>query len=179
MTFFLSSRKGFEMAIGTLVVMILGIVIIAGGIILLRQLTASGEGAVAELNTNQVAELNKLLTKGQLVATFPSHQEVAAGKTVVFGVAVANKLDTKTFMLKTQVFNNLSADITTQMTGPQLTLQVTNISSLKVQKNGEADAALAVTPAKGAPAGVYTIVVTVLDGTVVYDTPRFFTVRVR
>jgi hypothetical protein len=176
----MSDRKGFEMAISTVVVMILGILIIGGGVIMLRQLTKSGEGAVDDLSKSQIAALNGLLTQGQLVAVFPSNGVITAGDTKVFGAAVVNKLTSPTdFTVRHRVIDPAGAPLPANSP----VLQVTYLDPPTMQKDTKQTIALAVKPADTAPPGVYTVLVNITSvvgaADKTYDTVRFFTVRVQ
>ena len=49
----MADRKGFELSVGTLVVMILGIIIVGGGIVLLAKMTSWGVQSLPSLNAGQ------------------------------------------------------------------------------------------------------------------------------
>jgi hypothetical protein len=171
---FLSSRRGMEMAVGMLVTIILGIIILGGGIILLRQLTDNGEQITTQLSSEHQAQLRKMLTEGQLVATYPSSQRVVAGKTVIYGLAVQNRLGmAKTFTISTGVLDDKDMAVS------NADMKVAFLSPITLQNNEQQELVLAITPKDTLAAGVYTVLVNVTTPEGLYDSTRFFTVRVQ
>jgi hypothetical protein len=175
--FFPPNSKGFELAISTLVVMILGVLVVGGGIALLAKIMMASEDLNADLPTRHLDELRERLTEGQLVATVPSNQKVVAGEAVTFGLAVKNALDTKTFTIDIKGKDENDADVTFGTGATQWSKVL--FTDLTIEGGQEAIAKIIVVPGKNVPQGTYTFIVKVMDGAEVYDSARFFTVAVQ
>lgn len=164
-------RKGFELATSTLVVMILGIMIIGGGLVLLKQIISAGTELGDDLPAKHRQELQSLMRDGQLVAAVPQHQEVTAGKETIAGLAVQNNLDEQTeFSITVTGFDENEEAIN---------WRVRHFPTLTVEQNQERQAQLIIPVPDDAPAGTYTFVVEVTENNQLYDSKRFFTIRVR
>lgn len=161
-----------EFAIGTLVTIILGVVIVGFGIVFVWNIVSQGEQVSTALTSSQERELEAMLASGKLVATTPQQRTIRAGETGTFGVAVLNRLDAET-TFRIEVIGYDAA----QRPVPS-TWSVRYFPDLVVGVNQDAKALVAVTPAQDAPKGTYTFVVTVRDMAGVYDSPRIFTVNV-
>jgi uncharacterized membrane protein len=163
-------RKGFELAISTLVVMILGIIILAGGIVLLLKLTDKGFHTEDEFHDDQELALCLAASQGQLVAVCPSTQTLAAGTSATYTLIVENHLDKKTFGIQAKAQNSQG--------NPEPRITVSFIPTLDVEKNRQSRAKLTVHVEKTVPAGTYAVFVTVSQDAATYDSVRFFTVHV-
>lgn len=164
-----------ELAINTLVVMILGILIVGSGIVLVSKISGSGIEVVEQLSKDKEQQLQSMLAQGQLVAVFPSSQEVAGGKSTTFGIGVFNVQDTE------QVFSFSITSETAPVGAGEDEWRISYIP-LTVPSKGRATAPIIVTPGNAVPAGTYTFIVNVTyqdAGEAVPHETRFFTVRVR
>ena len=165
------------MATSTLVVMILGILIIAGGIAMLASLTKESE-TIQQLTTSQRQELRRFMTEGQLVAAAPANEEITAGSTATFGIAINNRLDTaQVFTLRITGKDKEGALLSTPA------WQVNFLDPGIIQKNEQKEFLVTIKPNKSVPSGIYIFIVEVeydLEGTTTpYDAKRSFTVRVQ
>jgi hypothetical protein len=174
-------RKGFELAISTLVVMILGIVILGGGIMLLAKLVDSAQPIAEDLSTEQLRDLRRLLANGQLVATTPADQGVDAGKYASVGVMVENRLASDaTFTVDVVGKDNDDKPIplatSTKENGKWL---ISYFTELPVDADAQGTAIINIRPGKDVPRGTYIFIVTIEEAGKQYDLPRSFTLRVR
>ncbi len=176
---FPSSRAGVELAINTVVVLILGIIIVGGGIAMVWKLVDGGGDLAADVTSSQHARLAELYGDGQLVAVAPQSIEVRAGDrgSVAVGVrSILNDPETFTIQVTGTGPDGLEVPIGTQVGSWRLGY----FEDLEVRPDERAEAAIAILPPENAPQGTYTFIVKIVraDQTL-YDSARFFTVRVR
>lgn len=165
------SRKGMEIAINTLVVMILGILIVGGGMVLVAKISSGGAGIADEISKDQERGLAALLNEGQLVAAYPSAQTVPAGETRTYAIGVFTPGAAENFTITVA-----SGDINPSQ------WKVNYLPKLATKPGKSATALITVMPTRSVPKGEYTFIVTVKydDATAdTYDSPRFFTVKVQ
>jgi hypothetical protein len=159
--------KGFELAISTLVVMILGVLIIGGGLLIVAKLTKSSTDAAGTLTANQRNHLKELMSTGQLVAVYPLSQTIPAGTSGTVGVGVENRLGTdatfEVFVKDAQGNDASWARV---------------LPTLDVANNKQAEAVIVLSPPKTLAQGTYTFLVNVTVADATYDAVRVFTVRV-
>jgi hypothetical protein len=164
----LFSRSGMELAVSTLVVMILGILIIGGGIILVGKISGGGIDVIDKVSNDQQRDLQAMLTSGQLVAVTPAHQNFA-GKDLRFGLGISNHLGERT---------KFSISVTSAQGWG-----VNHLPDITINHTEQATAPIIITVPSDAPQGTYTFLVNVThtaDGEIaLYDSTRFFTVRVQ
>jgi uncharacterized membrane protein len=165
-SFFPFSRKGFELAASTIVVMILGIMIVAGGILLVAKLSSSGTHVADQITKEQQDALRKMLSDGQLVATYPSSQTIAAGKTQTYALTITNRLDgERTFSIDFPDHDPM--------------VKILPIPDQKLEAGQQQELIIAVTPDRDIAPGKYPVIVKVSEGGAVYDSVRVFEVRVQ
>lgn len=88
------NRKGVELAVNTLVTIILGTVVVVGGILLVRQITAKTEDTVSSVpNLIKEQMLNSLLNAKQNIVIYKNVLKVDAGESAVFYGAFRNNLE--------------------------------------------------------------------------------------
>lgn len=165
-----------EIAINTVVVMILGVIIVGGGIVMVTKLLGGGEDAITELSTQQKNALERMMASGQLVALSPQNQVSLNGKGVSFGIGIDNRLGANTaFAIVVKPSGDNPSGV--------VNLSVLVLSSLAIPANARDTAVVAVQKTRGTtvPPGTYTFIVNVTYGTPaqVYDSVRFFTVTVQ
>ncbi len=172
------SRRGVELAISTVVVLILGVIIVGGGVALVSVILQEGETIATEVSQAQMRQLDTLYGQGYLVAVTPKRVDVRAGETAIFAVGAHNILKTPETLL-----------LSVSGTGPDglpvpLGTQVGSWRSqyfpdLPVDPDKSAASPMGFTPPDTAPRGTYTFIATLKreDGSV-YDSPRAFTVVV-
>jgi hypothetical protein len=180
-------RRGFEIAIGTLVVMILGILVVGGGTLLVYKVVQGGKDVVGKL-PQQCEYLRKTMPEGQLVTACPADQTVTGGESVTYGIAVENKLTAATsFGVWVQAFNSSGDEITGKNDCKSASTKAwcwynLNITGLQPLKTEVAN--LIVRPGRSVPAGEYTFIVTISylgasNVRTAYDSARSFTMRVQ
>jgi len=178
-------RKGFELAISTIVVMILGILVIGGGLLLVARLTDWSTGTAVDLSNEQIAALKQMMSKGELVAVYPDSQTVSPGKSAVFGVGIENRLNQLTsFSIDATARDQDGNDKTVNWTLAKLSIEF--IPAIDIEKNEQKEEKIVVTPDKTAPRGTYTIFVNTSykdpnnpAKSILYESIRFFTVLVQ
>ena len=170
----MTSRKGFEISISTLVVLILGIVIVTAGILLLKSIVSESDSFVSSPSKDAQNAINSILDDGQAVAVYPAHLELSPGKSGIAELGIENALVTQErFDIQTNitnstgtVANNIAAIYMTPATIDSKQ-RIVNVIAIKTNKS------IAV--------GTYTVIVTVrtaIDNQI-YDSPRFFTVTIK
>ncbi len=168
------NRRGFQVAISTMVVILLGIVLLSGGIYLLRLVTEETIGLNTQLTGTYREQLKGMLTAGQLVAVYPSQAVVGVGETGLFGLGIDNRLGrNETFSLSVTVLDEAGGSVPAEVVARLFT------EAVRLEQNERQELPIVLAP-RGGAAGVYTVIVTVTDSSGgVYDSPEFFTLTVR
>ncbi|MDD9953005.1 MAG: hypothetical protein OXR66_01575 [Candidatus Woesearchaeota archaeon] len=161
-------KRGMEFAVGTLVVLILGLVIVGGGIVLVWNLAAESEQLAGDLTASQKEQLATMFTQGQLVAVYPGNVEARVNSDIVVGLGIENRMDDETFTIVVEV---LDENHVVQA------WQKAHVPTIAVGKNEHVVTPLALRV--GSIPGTYTVLVSAMYGTELYDSKRFFTVNVR
>ena len=86
------SRAGVEIAINTVVIIILGIVILGLGLLLIRAIVTGGTEYSDQLSSSVKQQLRDQLRQGQLVAVYPGNQVIEGNERAYTGIAVENRL---------------------------------------------------------------------------------------
>lgn len=84
------NRKGIELSMNFLVVVILSIVILSMGIVFVTRLFSEAAKIPDSLNQKTEAEIARLLTSGERTAIYPSEMTIPRGKDEVFGLGILN-----------------------------------------------------------------------------------------
>lgn len=166
------NRKGFELAVNTLVVLILGFIIVGGGILLLAQIL-EGEGALAqEISAQQAQEVREQLTRGKLVAVYPTSTHAESGDSVIIALGIENRLrDGENFSVAIRGYD------ASDNLGP--TSWATYFDAVQVPANAQRSFPLVIEIPETASPGTYTFVVEVLDENALpYDSKRSFIVKI-
>ncbi len=88
------NRRGMEIAINTLVVLILGIVIITGGILLLRNIYVKAIELPEQVSQQtEDALFNMLLSSKQRIAVLHNVQDIQRKKSALYPIAFQNQLE--------------------------------------------------------------------------------------
>jgi hypothetical protein len=160
--------KGFELAISTLVVMILGVLVIGGGLLIVAKLTKSSTDVAGTLTANQRNHLKEVMSNGQLTAVYPLSQTIKAGESGTVGVAVENRLG-----------SDASFDILLKDAQGATPSWAKVIPTIDVANNKQSEAVILLSPPKNTPQGTYTFLVNVTVADATYEAVRVFTVRVQ
>lgn len=177
------NRKGFEVAVGTLVTIILGVLILGAGITLVWSIVDEGSNAATLLTGSAERELQQMLSQGKLVAVAPASIEIKAGETGTIGVGVHNRrLEETTFFLSVpsgRDQDQFPVDIAPRNApAPIGAWEIKYFEGLTIPANEKAYAAISIHVPSDTPSGTYTFLVQVSETTQVYDSVRLFTVRV-
>src|SRR3989338_1661935 len=90
----MNHKGAIELSVNTLVVVIISLVILAGGITLLYKFIAGAEEIKADLDARTTEELERLLVQQGKKVALPLHvADVERGKTHVFGLGILNALE--------------------------------------------------------------------------------------
>jgi len=90
------NRRGMELAVNTLVVLILGVIIVGGGIALMYSIYNKAKTLPGEVDKQTQQQLfSILLGSKERIAALDNVQTVARGETATFPVAVQNQLEGK------------------------------------------------------------------------------------
>lgn len=87
-----SGKRGFELSIGFIVMLIITVVIFAGSLTFIGKLFSSTEEIKSALDTETQGEIERLVTAGQTVAVVPSVVETRTGVNNPIGVGWINIL---------------------------------------------------------------------------------------
>jgi len=87
-------RRGMELAVNTLVVLILGIVIVGGGLALINSIYHKAVKLPDQVSQQTQEQLFSMLLNGdQRIAVLNNVQKVKRGKTATFPIAIQNDLE--------------------------------------------------------------------------------------
>lgn len=85
------SKKGFELSINFLVVLIMTVVTFAGGLVLARNMFSGADGISAKLTMQQQKDIESLmLNNDELVALPVNKKTIERGKAVMVGLGINN-----------------------------------------------------------------------------------------
>jgi hypothetical protein len=90
-----NSRKGFELSVGFIVILIITIVIFTSSIVVIRKFFVSTTEIETGLSTEAQGQIESLLSAGQSVALVPQLYETSTGKSNVGGIGIVNTLKEK------------------------------------------------------------------------------------
>ncbi|MBN1385840.1 hypothetical protein JW968_02560 [Candidatus Woesearchaeota archaeon] len=90
----LTSKKGFELSINFLTIMILSIVILSGSFYLMAKFFTKAESLKLQLDTATEREIKSLLYDGSKVAVPVNRKEISKAEVATYGVGVLNVLNT-------------------------------------------------------------------------------------
>jgi hypothetical protein len=89
------NKRGVELTINFIVMLILGLAVLSGSIVLTKNLFSKATEYKAQVDAQTQDEIRRLITSGnQLVVVYPGNKQVARGKFGSFGVGVNNILST-------------------------------------------------------------------------------------
>jgi len=167
----INSRKGVELAINSIVVIIIGIVILSAGVFLVYKIVNAGQTTSEQLSSDVKRGLREELAQGQLVAVYPGSQNIEGNERSTTGVMIQNRLDAADFKATVKGFAPDETQIDDTWFG---FLQPGNIP-----KNGVGEFIIIFNPPDTAAKGIYTFTVEVFAGSDKYGTKRSFTVNYR
>ncbi len=85
-------KKGFQVSIGFLVILIITIVVFAMGIRFAYTLFSKAHETVEKFDEQTQAEIERSLYQGNIVAIPVNNKEIKVGKTETFGLGILNQL---------------------------------------------------------------------------------------
>jgi hypothetical protein len=100
------NKKGIELSINFLVVIIMGIVILMGGIALIVKMMSGADKIHMDLDRQTKEQIESLLLDGSKVAVPINTKEIRIGKNDLFGVGVYNVLPETDFKIKITFSNS-------------------------------------------------------------------------
>lgn len=165
----MTSRKGLEFAIGTLVTIILGAVIVGMGILLLGRIVDE-TGSASEDLFDECRGIARQAATGQLLALSPAVQEVKAGEGALFCGALRNQRSNATnFSLGWRIVDAQEQDVNDW--------RIVALDPGPLGPGEEHEFFLQAIPSQSAPSGGYTILLSAFADMLPYES-RFVTVRV-
>ena len=174
-------KKGFEVAINFIVMLILAISVFSLGLIFVRNIFQQAGEISADLNKQQEQQIERLLDRGDRVAIPFASKETEPGTVAVFGVGILNyNADPTTFNI--QVTCNVALDvkdipIDVAATGCN-NWAFGHTALISLDKNQKTVVSMGILPPKGAQRGTYGFSVNVLMGTEEYDKPKLVYVTI-
>ena len=179
-----NTRGSIGLSVETLVIIIISLVILAGGITLIYQFISGAEEIKGQLDQKTQDELERLLVSQGKKVALPLHvATIGRGDSHVFGLGILNTLDvTKHFYIQiaiNKVVDEAEQDITNQVDLQQIQSWVFYDSgALSINSNDNHKEALLVQVPTSAVKGQYIFVAIVVVDTAVYGNPQTFVVNV-
>jgi len=90
------NKKGIELAISFVVIIIISLVVFAGSMVIVRNIFSGAEELKATLDQQTDSQIQEMLSAGEIVAVPLAHKAIAIGDKAVFWAAVSNALQTAT-----------------------------------------------------------------------------------
>lgn len=95
-----NSKKGIEMGINFIVILIIALVVFSFGIKIAYDLMNKAEDIRTEVDESTEREIEEALAGGSIVSVPINHKESKAGKSITFGLGVFNVGDTQNFVIE-------------------------------------------------------------------------------
>jgi len=162
------NKKGIELGINFIVMLILAVVVFSFGLIFVRQLFSEAEGIKEQLDRDTEQQIEQLLDRGQRVAFPISSRDVNAGQSAIFGLGILNVLDQETtFEINLECTTGVDRRDNTVPCGVE---KITfDIDPITLEKNAKEVIPIVVRPPSGASKGdTYIFTVTVYNGNDIY-----------
>jgi len=102
----LRGKRGFELSIGFIVILIMTIVIFTSSLVLVRKFFVETKNIERTLSTDAQRQIENLIVSGQTIAVVPALVETTRGKGVTSGVGFVNILPEKRTFFVVVVFSN-------------------------------------------------------------------------
>ena len=175
------NKKGIELSINFIVMLILAIAVLSFGIVFLSKLGEGGKKMSEQIDEQTAREIEALLDDGSRVAIPFTHQTTKAKKPVFFGIGVLNVLGVhETFSISVAYGPGYKSDkspicdaVSCQTRIGMLLLPTSAVHSLN--HNERAMQRIAITPMPGAEKGTYVFDVQVTYGAgIVYDFKKIY-----
>jgi len=150
-----------ELAVNTLVVLILGMLIVGGGIALVYNIYDAGVKLPEEVGKRTEARLFDMLLNGdQRIAVLDNVQTIARGKTATFAVAIQNELEGQTSTFKVVDIKQVTPDprTCTQQSCPEALMLGTTYTVPRYENKAFY---VGVNVPKSAPSGEYVFMIKV------------------
>jgi hypothetical protein len=90
------NKKGIELAISFVVIIIISLVVFAGSMVIVRNIFSGAEELKATLDQQTDSQIQEMLSAGEIVAVPLAHKAIAIGDKAVFWAAVSNAFQTAT-----------------------------------------------------------------------------------
>jgi hypothetical protein len=181
----MNKRAAIGLSVETLVVVIISLVILAGGITLMYQFIHGAEDIKTQLDQKTQEELERLLVgQGKKVA-LPLHvATVARGESHIFGLGILNTRDTtENFRVNiklSKAVDESKNDITTQVDAQAIAgWALYNTAAIAIESNANDKEAILIQVPTDAVKGEYIFVAEVVDNqNNLYGNPQTFIVTV-
>ena len=158
------NKRGIELSVNFLVIIILGIVILAGGITLIYKVFAGSTQLTDRVSDQQAAELDRIMSQGQLVATATTTKTIKRGDFDIFAIGINNEIgeDMDFYVrLNTTVPNDLGASFS--IAGGKTLL---NPGPLTIKNNAYEHIGIGISVPKNVSRGTYILGVNVCNSTI-------------
>ncbi len=166
------NKKGFELSINFIVMLILATVVFGFGLYFVRMLFTEAGEIKAQLDRDSEARINLMLDRGEMVAFPISTKTIKQNEVAVFGLGVLNvKDDAVNFKVTVECSLALDkADNPIDECGGKwsfdkepLTPDIFDVAVFSLMKNEKQVIPIAIQPPKGKPVGTYAFTVKVID----------------
>ena len=178
----MNHKGAIELSVNTLVVVIISLVILAGGITLLYKFIAGAEEIKADLDARTTEKLERLLVQQGKKVALPLHvADVERGKTHVFGLGILNALEAQQgFFIEIQLrkyVNELGQEVSVAPAAIEQWV-LYNTGEILIEVNDNHKESILVSVPRDAAKGqyIFTALVTTTAGS--YGNPQTFVVNV-
>ena len=174
------NKKGFELSINFIVMLVLAIAVFGFGLYFAKQLFSQGEQIKAQLDKNTESDIEELLSRGETVAIPISAKTVDSGDLAIFGLGIMNvRGEQETFSVAitcTKALDRRDNDI---VPDPCPAVKILPASSSVTLSNNERKVIPIAVVTKDQPIGTYLFKVQIAVGGEDYVPPRLFYVTIR
>lgn len=158
----LSSRKGIQLSINMLVVIILGVVLLGMGIMLVTSMVDKGQSYSDEVDQQLMDQLRKSqFSDGRLVAVLSPQKEVSSGDTAYFVLGFRNNEDQPRNFRVVVDFNKDSSPVSSEpewassMEPSAADAAIYHDQKVSLEPNSDSFARIAIAPPKDLTSGQY------------------------
>ena len=176
------NKKGFEIAINFIVILIITLVVFGMGLYFAKQIFFKAKQITAQLDQNSEDRINLLLDRGEQVAFPITSKDISGNEIAVFGLGVLNVLDSGTMFTVeikcSKYVNRAGAEVILGGSKTYCDLEGNQkwsfpIDPFSLGKNDKKVIPIAIVPPSGKPAGTYAFQVTVnANGKLYGDAPK-------
>jgi hypothetical protein len=177
------NKKGFELSINFIVVLILSIAVFSGGLIFAKKIFSEAQQIKYELDKQTEENLESLLDSGARFDISTRSKETEPGKVAIFGVGIINVQNSPAiFSVDISCITAVGRD-QRPLDSPTLTqctdwVAATGLTSISLDRNQKKIIPIGILPPKGTPRGTYGFSVSVSTSAGDYDAPKIVYVTI-